>query len=197
MTLFGMSEKKKRGIVVPVMALAVCAVAMMGLGFALETSVTSNSNDIQQLAIDLDSEKSDLEADKSVDETSVNALFNFTVSTQKTTTEGGTKIIYKLNTGKAYFKVFGNVTEATLNISTSTPDITEMVLSIKKVSGPNDTTTDGDVAVGSPKQIYVGDVYEITIKSCKFKIGSEVIEANSDGVEKVYENSVPDLFFGS
>ena len=65
------------------MALAVCAVAMVGLGFALETTVTSDGNDVERLMIDLDSKAIDLRDQITPDEDPVDNLFDMEIVSQK------------------------------------------------------------------------------------------------------------------
>ena len=90
MTLFGNNERKKRGLVVPVMALAVCAVAMVGLGFAINSSVTSNSNDVEELMIDMMSLKtgensnySTLDGSGKPGNGTVNGIYNLSIRNDK------------------------------------------------------------------------------------------------------------------
>lgn len=109
MTLFGMSEKKKRGIIVPVMALAVCAVAMVGLGFALQTSVSSSNNVVGQLMIDLDEKVNGFDSD-GPDTSKVDALLSPAIRTVKT--GGDSPVVTKyLDSKVAYMKIYGNITD--------------------------------------------------------------------------------------
>lgn len=75
----------KRAIMVPVMTLAVCAIAMVGLGFALTTSVTSNSNTVEKLMVDLDDDYAALKGQADPDNEDVNGLFSIGVETVKMT----------------------------------------------------------------------------------------------------------------
>lgn len=93
----------KRAIMVPVMTLAVCAIAMVGLGFALTTSVTSNSNNVEYYMIDI-SDTSTLDGIPSGNH--VNGLFNVTL--QSETLNGSVK--YKLDSKEAYIRAFSNAT---------------------------------------------------------------------------------------
>lgn len=119
MTLFGISEKKKRGIVVPVMALAVCAVAMVGLGFAIQTSVTSNVNNLQSLMIDLDDTYNGFSAD-GPDASKVDELFKLEVFTNNGVYSGTVSDVASpvktVSGGKAYMKIFGNISDVTLKV---------------------------------------------------------------------------------
>ena len=107
MTLLGMSEKKKRGIILPVMALAVCAVAMVGLGFALETTVTSGGNDVERLMIDLDSKAIDLRDQITPDDDPVDNLFDMEIVSNKD--NSGTS--YYLSSDYTFVKVYSNVND--------------------------------------------------------------------------------------
>lgn len=164
MTLFGMSEKKKRGIVVPVMALAVCAVAMVGLGFALETSVTSSSNDVKTLAVDLDSNSSNLEK---FDAGEVNGLFEFTFQTNKEHVSNPDKIrvTYTLNQKVVYLKVFDNFdnngTQAQLSVSSSELNGAKFYL----LTG-EETTSEKILTVGTGNvDVSINTVYKLALKS--------------------------------
>lgn len=148
MTLFGMNEKKKRGIVVPVMALAVCAVAMVGLGFALETSVTSGTNDLEKLMIDLDDNYDDINIQTSPDEDDVNSLFDYEITTEKTTTSSNpatTTLKCTMSSGWSYVKVFGNISGFTLSAKMSFPNATLPVTTTDIVLGLYATDSSGDI----------------------------------------------------
>lgn len=111
----------KRAIMVPVMTLAVCAIAMVGLGFALQTSVTSDSNTFEKLMIDLDSVKSDLESQTKPDSTGVNGLFDIKISTEKSseTKPDGSQdstITQTIDNSDQYLKIFGNIPAVTLSV---------------------------------------------------------------------------------
>ncbi|MBQ8373255.1 MAG: hypothetical protein IJX35_02960 [Candidatus Methanomethylophilaceae archaeon] len=103
------------------MTLAVCAIAMVGLGFALTTSVTSNSNAVEKLMIDLDEDYDDINGQTAPDETDVNSLFDYRITSTKSsnTNDDSVTINYKLNSDDSYLKVFSNVDgkKATLKVS--------------------------------------------------------------------------------
>ena len=113
----------KRAIMVPVMTLAVCAIAMVGLGFALTTSVTSNSNTVEKLMIDLDKDSESLGTQTAPDDTGVNGLFNITITTEKTSTgTGGTQtstINQTISNTDQFLKIFGNIDKVKLSVEVS------------------------------------------------------------------------------
>ena len=148
MTLFGNNERKKRGLVVPVMALAVCAVAMVGLGFAINSSVTSNSNDVEELMIDMMSLKtgensnySTLDGSGKPGNGTVNGIYNLSIRNDKVEGNGGIEV----TGGCAYMKVYGNIANTSLTmaveVTTSVVDgvIPSMTFSVFK------TTDDGKI----------------------------------------------------
>lgn len=103
----------KRAIMVPVLTLAVCAIAMVGLGFALTTSVTSNSNTVEKMMIDLDNNYSNLHSQEAPDETDVDKLFTMKFKSEK----DGATTYYKLQNDITYVKIFSNVSGATATLS--------------------------------------------------------------------------------
>lgn len=132
---------------VPVMTLAVCFIAMVGLGFALATSVTSSTNDLEKLMIDLDSDYDNINGQYAPDDTDVNSLFDYRIITGKTsdTNAGTITIKYKLDSKESYLKVFSNVggKKATLKVSgdglaesdtTTAGSITKVVLGLYSVN---------------------------------------------------------------
>ena len=78
-----MNEKKKRTLVVPVMMLAICAIAMIELGFSISTSVSSENNAVEKLMVDLNNDSSDLNNATEPLADSVNGLLNIELSTDK------------------------------------------------------------------------------------------------------------------
>ena len=151
MTLFGISEKKKRGIVVPVMALVVCSVAMVGLGFALETSVTSSSNAVQSLMVDLDDHASDLgEQNGKPDSDKVDGLFSIGISTTKQDVNSGNPVQTTITGGKAYLEVFGNVDSIDIFvIGNSLPSGVSVSFAIYTVSGENKSSANGVATISA------------------------------------------------
>lgn len=176
-------DNKKRAIMVPVMTLAVCAIAMVGLGFALTTSVTSDNNDVKKLMVDL-SNANDFTDD--VSSKDVNNLFKCDISTSKTTDTENSKvtITYTLETTKAYLKVMGNyATTADLNISST--DLQNVTIHLKRISGSAGSAS-GDLSItsgtaGTEVSVGVNCVYEVTIQAIAgidFSTGSKSIEYN-------------------
>ena len=152
MTLFGMNEKKKRGIVVPVMALAVCAVAMVGLGFALQTNVTTESNTVSVFQIDLNDDSSVWNTNNAVTNNPVNGVLSVIMTSHKTT-NGGLTYDYD---GTTYLKIFSNLTgysnpTTSVKFTESTGKITDVTIKISK----------GGVAVESPITIANGSTEDL------------------------------------
>ena len=170
----------KRAIMVPVMTLAVCAIAMVGLGFALTTSVTSSSNDVETLMIDLDSiydEDSNgnpvgIKNQNEPDGTDVNSLFDFAITSDKTSTTNTdtTAIIYKVDSEIGYLKVFSNITdkEFTLKVKTSSLNekITAVTLGLYNVNESNGKIS-GSTSVASAQITNNGTDAEFTSFSGK------------------------------
>lgn len=134
----------KRAIMVPVMTLAVCAIAMVGLGFALQTSVTSDSNTFEKLMIDLDKDESALRNQTAPDSTGVNGLFNIEISTTKTSTGAGdsqsSTITQTLTNTDQYLKIFGNIPKVKLSVAvdgllTEAGKISSIEMKILKTGG--------------------------------------------------------------
>ena len=200
MTLFGISEKKKRGIVVPVMALAVCAVAMVGLGFALETSVTSSSNDVQILAIDLEDSFDGFNGQKSPDKDSVNKLFKPTISTKKSTNASNETVIqYMLESGSAYLKVFDNtVDDATLRVSFGEKSLRGMSISLQEMTGA-DTTSGNPIPLdvgGNAVDIKTNTIYKVSVigVTLPVKNSSNCTVSNSGWSESVTYGSSDTIY---
>lgn len=102
---------------VPVMTLAVCAIAMVGLGFSLSSTVTSDSNAVEDLMIDMSNKLSYFqesgEAESHPGDDTVDKLLGITLTNTK---EGITPGI-KVTGGAAYMKIYGNIASGiTLNV---------------------------------------------------------------------------------
>lgn len=175
----------KRAIMVPVMTLAVCAIAMVGLGFALTTSVTSNSNTVEKLMIDLDNSPTALVEQKQVDNTSVNGLFSIKMSTEKTTivqivnqeSVKKTQIKYNLDDSSklvTYVKAMGNVTgSATLKITFADSNTVPIIIKITEMNSTGSAEVSPEssptIALGgetgsSTANIKINTVYKVTIE---------------------------------
>lgn len=139
----------KRAIMVPVMTLAVCAIAMVGLGFALETSVTSDTNDVEVLMIDLAKELNGLGTNAPKNTTSDNAL-DLKIETNKNDT-----VQYTVTDGCAYLRIYGNLTsgvslKASINdTSTESNKITEVGLTLYSVTNSGVGTAKATVTANS------------------------------------------------
>ena len=168
------------------MALAVCAVAMVGLGFALETSVISSSNDVQVLSIDLEDTPDGFNGQSSIDKDSVNELFKPTISTKKETKDGSTIVNYKLEAGVAYLKVFNNTdggAKLTVSFATGGTSLEGMNISLQKVgsSGPEGNIINIEVG-GEGKDIAVNTVYAVSVTSITLPVNTDNISATPTSV---------------
>ena len=154
-------NNKKRAFMVPVMTLAVCAIAMVGLGFAISTSVTSDTNKVEKMMIDISGTDFG-DAKEPIKDGVVNGLFNITFTTEKEQNEGGFTFTNKVDGGWAYLKIFGNASPETIFLNVSfnvsvpdsesdkTADVKKITLSIyKKNSFP--ATSIGTVTVENGK----------------------------------------------
>ena len=151
MTLFGMNDKKKRGIVVPVMALAVCAVAMVGLGFALETSVTSDLNVENVLMIDLAKEQGDL-GDTSPSPNTADSVLDFGLQTIKKTENSSTTVSYSIEGGEAYLKIYGNTASVNLTVSVTKKGFENLTGLILTLTDNSDRTYTADISLNGEAQ---------------------------------------------
>ncbi len=105
---------------VPVMTLAVCAIAMVGLGFALTTSVTTEKNVVGKLMVDISSSTEPSDWKEPVDENDISNLLSFGIqSVKKKDTLDPTKYVVSkyLVSKDAKLKIFGNMTDLTLKVS--------------------------------------------------------------------------------
>lgn len=163
----------KRAIMVPVMTLAVCAIAMVGLGFALTTSVTTESNTVEKLMIDLNENGETLASHNQIDNTSVNGLFTIKMSTDKSTTASNqTKVKYTLDGSSdltTFVKAMGNVSgDATLTIAFNgdtvpvTIKVTDMGTN-GKTEGSSNNMTLGGTSGTNTATITIGNVYKVEI----------------------------------
>lgn len=137
-------EETSRRLAVPVLTIAVCAMAMIGFGFALTTDVTSES-DVGVFQVDLSDDYATISAAKSVaDETSVNKVFDGYVQSSKA---GDGTVTYRLIGAEAYLKVFGD-SGANVVLKMTTADSThKYVVSLYTTDGTTDTLVQGGVVV--------------------------------------------------
>lgn len=117
------SEEKRKKLIVPAIALMMCAVAMVGIGFAMQSTVTSNNNITVNDFIANVGDYGDLEGNYIGSD--VNNKFSFTV--EKTNVKVGTDNTYKYKIvegeGQSYIKVKGTG-NYTLNVKTSISGLT-------------------------------------------------------------------------
>lgn len=134
-------EETSRRLAVPVLTIAVCAMAMIGFGFALTTDVTSES-DVGVFQVDLSDDYATISAAKSVaDETSVNKVFDGYVQSSKA---GDGTVTYRLIGAEAYLKVFGDSGANVVLKMTTTDSTHKYVVSLYTTDG----TTDAPVQEG-------------------------------------------------
>ena len=134
---------------VPVMTLAVCAIAMVGLGFALTTSVTSNTNSVGKMMIDLDTNYNGFDGLDGPDAETVNKLLSPTITSEKKT-DGETTVKKTLDSRIAYMYVFGNLTDINIKVEVSglvQNEVEKVVLTIKKVNSYDGTIDNSFTAV--------------------------------------------------
>ena len=126
-------SNSKRAIVVPVLTLAVCAIAMVGLGFALTSSVTSDTNAVEELMIDMANSESYFSTNSvAPGSDNVNELLKIGLGNDKTGTSPG----FKVDGGYAYMMIYGNVTSPSLTVSVA-----------DTVSGGRSLTTIGSITL--------------------------------------------------
>lgn len=137
-------EETSRRLAVPVLTIAVCAMAMIGFGFALTTDVTSES-DIGVFQVDLSDDYATISAAKSVsDGTSVNKVFDGYVQSSKA---GNGNVLYSLIGAEAYLKVFGDSSANVILKMTTTDSAHKYVVSLYTTDGTTDTPVQEGVLV--------------------------------------------------
>ena len=137
-------EETSRRLAVPVLTIAVCAMAMIGFGFALTTDVTSES-DVGVFQVDLSDDYATISAAKSVSEgTSVNKVFDGYVQSSKA---GNGTVTYRLIGAEAYLKVFGDSGANVVLKMTTTDSTHKYVVSLYTTDGTTDTPVQGCVGV--------------------------------------------------
>lgn len=131
----------KSAIMVPIVTLAVCAIAMVGLGFALTTSVTSNTNAVEKLMIDMSSTENGL-GQNAPTSTPVDTILKIGIKTDKDSQHNG--LVYSIdenNKGEAFIKIYGNTGITKLSVTVTDTETTEDVPNSVKLAL---YTTDGD-----------------------------------------------------
>lgn len=137
-------EETNRRLAVPVLTIAVCAMAMIGFGFALTTDVTSES-DVGVFQVDLSDDYGAISAAKSVSEgTSVNKVFDGYVQSSKA---GNGTVTYRLIGAEAYLKVFGDDGANVVLKMTTTDSTHKYVVSLYTTNGTTDTPVQEGVVV--------------------------------------------------
>lgn len=137
-------EETNRRLAVPVLTIAVCAMAMIGFGFALTTDVTSES-DVGVFQVDLSDDYGAISAAKSVSEgTSVNKVFDGYVQSSKA---GNGSVTYNLIGAEAYLKVFGDDGVNVVLKMTTTDSAHKYVVSLYTTDGTTDTPVQEGVLV--------------------------------------------------
>ena len=136
-------NNKKRAFMVPVMTLAVCAIAMVGLGFALTTSVTTEKNVVGKLMVDISSTTPADGWEEPVDGNDISSLLSFGIQSVKVkdTSEPTKYSVSKYLVSKdAKLKIFGNMANVELSV-TATGLTSDGVKKIEfTINGPNTAT---------------------------------------------------------
>ena len=166
------NERRKRGIIVPVVTLAVCAIAMVGLGFAITSSVVSDNNAVEELMIDMSADKAYFVTGGGKDipgNSNVDGILGLNVYNDKTGTDPG----IKATGGFAYMKIYGNMHNVTLkaNAQCDLPAGVAATLTLYDISGTTldkvatATITAGEVSfvVETGKTIQCGEIYGVAI----------------------------------
>ena len=136
-------NNKKRAFLVPVMTLAVCAIAMVGLGFAITSTVTTETNTAAELMIDLNEKntyfdtETGLGHDKPGDD-EVNSKLSINICNNKI--EGDSQIT--VTGGYAFIKVYGNLASYTLKVEANPTTVSNITFQLYTY-----TTTDGAVTL--------------------------------------------------
>ena len=160
----------KSAIMVPIVTLAVCAIAMVGLGFALTTSVVSDLNKVSVFQIDLSDDESTLSGAKAVTNGHVNNVLDLTMTSHKTS-DGGLTYDYD---GFTYMKIFSNTTgyndHPVLTVSYTDSSSTVSSVVIQLYSGANYSNAVGNAVTitgGSTGSSFVpldiNTVYKVSI----------------------------------
>ena len=167
------NERRKRGIIVPVVALAVCAIAMVGLGFAISSSVVSDNNAVHELMIDMSADKAYFETGGAGENTpgngNVDGILGLQIYNEKTGAVPG----IKATGGFAYMKIYGNMANVTLkaNAQVAAGGVVPATLTLydasgttlEKVATATITTAEASFIVDAGKTIECGKIYGVAI----------------------------------
>lgn len=194
------NERKKRGIIVPVVTLAVCAIAMVGLGFAISSSVVSDSNAVEELMIDMSDSKAYFETGGGKDipgNSNVDGILGLNVYNDKTGTNPG----IKATGGFAYMKIYGNVDGVTLkaNAQLGTGTVVAATLTLydassttlEKVATATITAEEVSFVVETGKTIQCGKIYGVAITALD---GSEFTYGNDGTITSTTLNGTTTIF---
>ena len=177
-------EETSRRLAVPVLTIAVCAMAMIGFGFALTTDVTSES-DVGVFQVDLSDDYATISAAKSVaNETSVNKVFDGYVQSSKA---GNGTVTYRLIGAEAYLKVFGDSGANVVLKMTTTDSTHKYVVSLYTTTdGTTDTPVQEGVVVTNAGVQFTNPVtpnvvYKVKITGIQNADGSDALKSiNTD-----------------
>lgn len=184
-------NNKKRAFMVPVMTLAVCAIAMIGLGFALTTSVTSDNNTVERLMVDISSTNDSNWTGPTTG--NIDNLLSFGIQSvkEKDDISSSYTVSKTLVSKQAYLKIFGNVSGVTLTVEvggmTST-GISSMELEICEVNTSNTQTIEisenSGVYKGTANNLSAGKVYTVEVsKVNNINIGEVQSQTDTSAIE--------------
>ena len=179
-------EETNRRLAVPVLTIAVCAMAMIGFGFALTTDVTSES-DVGVFQVDLSDDYATISAAKSVSEgTSVNKVFDGYVQSSKA---GNGTVTYRLIGAEAYLKVFGDDGANVVLKMTTTDSTYKYVVSLYTTDGTTDAPVQEGVVVTNAGVQFTDPVtpntvvYKVKITGIQNADGSDALKnINTDKI---------------
>ncbi|WP_400232088.1 hypothetical protein [Methanomethylophilus alvi] len=180
-------EETSRRLAVPVLTIAVCAMAMIGFGFALTTDVTSES-DVGVFQVDLSDDYATISAAKSVaDVTSVNKVFDGYVQSSKA---GDGTVTYRLIGAEAYLKVFGDDGANVVLKMTTTDSTHKYVVSLYTTNGTTDAPVQEGVVVTNAGVQFTNPVTPNTV----YKVKITDIQ-NADGLSDLKSINTDKLHF--
>lgn len=188
-------NNKKHAFMVPVMTLAVCAIAMVGLGFSLSSSVTSDSNAVEDLMIDMSGQYSYFdtngEAASHPGTGGVNKLLGITLTNKKTGTTPGIEV----TGGAAYMKIYGNVAEnitlkvkATADTGTTAP--TSLTITLYTLESDGTLKSAGTVEYSGTSSNTFGNEFTFTTTTSD---GPTTTKNTEIKCEKVYVVAITEI----